>query len=151
MASAECDIELEDGEIIDLEDGEIDEDTRDQRRDILLSTESNTNIFSRFETQRENSNVYFVHHNLGPSSGRWETHGGPITPSQGRFPRGRTTPPRIMGGGSGKSSYSGNGPQVMDRGKSFAARRENTRKCILLFSYCVVRNFLLFEILVIWK
>jgi len=148
MASAECDIELEDGEIIDLEDGEIDEDIRD----ILLSTESNNNI-SRVEPQAysENSNVYFVHHNLGPSSGRWETQGGPITPSRGRFPRGRTTPPGVMRGGSGKSSHRGNGPQVMDRGKSFAAKRGNTRKCILLFSYCVVRNFLLFVILVIWK
>ena len=71
MTSAECDIELEDGEINDLEDGEIDEDIRD----ILLSTESNNNIFSRVEpcAYPENSNVYFVHHNLGPSSGRWET------------------------------------------------------------------------------
>ena len=148
MTSAECDIELEDGEINDLEDGEIDEDIRD----IPQSTESN-NIFSRVEPYAypENSNVYFVHHNLGPSSGGWETHGGPITPSRGRFPRGRTTPPGVMRGGSGKSSYRRNGPQVMDRGKSFAAKRENTRKCILLFSYCVVRNCLLFVILVIWK
>ena len=127
MASAECDIELEGGEIIKLEDGEIDEDIRD----ILLSTESNNNIFSRFAPQRENSNVCFLQNNLGPSSGRWETHGGPITPSQGRLPRGRTTPPGIMRGGRGKSSYRGNGRQVMDRGKSFAAKRENTRKCIL--------------------
>ena len=127
MASAESDRELEDGEIIELEDGEIDEDIRD----ILLPTESNNNIFSRFEPQRENSNVYFVHNNLGPSSGRWDTHGGPITPSQGRFPRGRTTPPGIMRGGSVKSSYRGNGRQVLDRGKSFAAKRQNTRKCIL--------------------
>ena len=139
MTSAECDTELEDGEINDLEDGEIVEDIGD----ILQSTESNKNIFSRVEPYAypENSNVYFVRHNLGPSSGRGETHGGPITPSRGRFPRGRTTPPRIMRGGSGKASYRGNGPQVMDRGKSFAAKRENTRKCILLFSYCVVMNF----------
>ena len=147
MTSAECDIELEDGEINDLEDGEIVEE------DILQCTESNNNIFSRVEPYAypENSNVYFVRHNLGPSSRRWETHGGPITPSRGRFPRGRTTPPGIMRGGNGKSSYRGSGRQVMDRGKSFAAKRENTRKCILLFSYCVVRNFLLCVILVIWK
>ena len=142
MTSAQCDLELEDGEINDLEDGEIvEEDIRD-----ILQSESNNNIFSRVEpyAHPENSNVYF--HNLGPSSGRWKTHGGPITPSRGRFPRGRVTPPGIMQGGSG--NY---GPQVMDRGKSFAAKGENTRKCILLFSYCVVRNFLLFVILVIWK
>ena len=143
MTSTECDIELEDGEKNDLEDGEIDEDIRE----ILLSTESNNNIFSRVEPYTENSNVYFIHHNLGSSSRRQETQDGPITPSRpsGRFPRRRTTPPGVMRGGSG------NGPQVIDRGKSFAAKRENTRNCILLFSYCVVRNFLLFVILVIWK
>ena len=137
MASAECDIELEDGEINDLEDGEIDED-------ILLPTESNNNVFSRLEPRQhaypENSNSQgvisrdFVHHNLGSSSGRWETHGGPITPSRGRFPRGRTTPPGVVRGGREKSSYRGNGRQVMGRGKPFAGNRGNTRKCILLFS-----------------
>lgn len=133
MASADYDIELEDGEINDLEDGEIDED-------ILLPTESSNDVFSRLEPRQEgtslrdhqdNANSHgvnnrdFAFHHSGPSPGRWEPPS-----NRGRFPRGRESPVTSRGRGRG---FRGNGREMTGRGKSFLARRTSQNRGIL---YC---------------
>ena len=141
MASIDGDIELEDGEINDLEDGEIDEE-------IFLPTESNSNIFSRLEPRQpdplreqrvfpENLNSLelnsrdFVSHNSGPLPARWNPRGGSLISSRGRFPRGRASPGTARGRGK---TFRGNGREMIGRGKPFPSKRENTRRCILYFT-----------------
>jgi len=135
MASADVDIELEDGEINDLEDGEIDED-------ILLSTESSNNVFSRLEPRqdllRDDNNSYgvnnrdFVFHKSGPSPGRWEPQRGSFAPAtRARFPREQKRgSPATLRGSRGKA-FRGNGRGMMGREKSFLAKRGDSRRCIL--------------------
>ena len=135
MASADYDIELEDGEINDLEDGEIDED-------ILLPTESSNDVFSRLEPRQEgtsfrdhqdNANSHgvnnrdFAFHHSGPSPGRWEPPS-----NRGRFPRGREGPVTPRGRGRG---FRGNGREMIGRGKSFLARRASQNRGILYCTY----------------
>lgn len=139
MATADGDIELEDGEINDLEDGEIDEE-------ILLAAESNNiNVFSRLEPRQQDSlrddnlNSYGVNNrdfgflNSGPSPGRWEPPGVTFTPpSRERFPtRGRASPVATRGRGK---AFRGNGREMKGRGKSFLDQRGNSRRRILYFA-----------------
>lgn len=129
MASEDGQVELEDGEINDLEDGEIDED-------VLLAAES----LSRLEhhqqhsvrDQHSNDNSYeaksrdfgFQESNVPPH--RWVTRGGYLNSSRGRFPRDRAIP-MARGRGRGKV-FRGIG-----REKTFPAKRGNPRRRILLF------------------
>ena len=137
MASVDYDIELEDGEINDLEDGEIDED-------ILLPTESSNDVFSRLEPRQEDplrdqqdsvnnshgvNNRDFVSHHSGPLPGRWEP---PL--NRGRFPRGRVSPLTARGRGRGRG-FRGNGREMTGRGKSFLARKASQHRGILYYTY----------------
>ena len=134
MATEEGEVELEDGEINDLEDGEIDED-------VLLVAESNNNVFSRLEPrqrdsllrdQQLNENCYGAkNRDLGfqgsiPSPDRWDTRGGS---SRGRFPRGRASP--TIRGGRSRKGFPGNGREMMGRGKPFPLKRGSPRTRIL--------------------
>ena len=139
MAAADCDIELEDGEINDLEDGEIDEE-------ILLSTESSSNVFSRLEPRHEDqlrdqqdninshgvNNRDFVFHRSGPVADRWELQGGSLTPaSRERFPRGRGSLVNVRGRGK---VFRGTGREMTGRDKSYLVKRGGQRRRILYFT-----------------
>lgn len=144
MATEDGEVELEDGEINDLEDGEIDED-------VLLAAESNNNVFSRLEPRDSllrdqylnlNDNSYgaknrdFGFQDSSPPPDRWITRGGS---SRGRFPRGRASP--TMRAGRARKGFPGNGRETMGRGKTFPAKRGGPRTCILcflnLYKFCV--------------
>lgn len=141
MASEIGEVELEDGEINDLEDGEIDED-------ILLATESNNSVFlplehrqrdSLLRDQHLNDNSYaeknrdFGFQDSSPPPDRWDTRG--VSSSRGRFPRARAS---VMVRGSrtrGKGFRgTGRGMISMRRGKTFSAKRGNPRSRILWFT-----------------
>ena len=136
MATEDGEVELEDGEINDLEDGEIDED-------VLLAEESNNNnIFSRLEPRERESLVRDQHltdnsygaksrdcsfQDSSPPPGRWGIRGGS---SRGRFPRGRVSP--TVRGSRARKGFPGNGREMMGRGKTFpAVKRGSPRTCIL--------------------
>lgn len=143
MATADCDIELEDGEIYDLEDGEIDEE-------ILLSTESSSNVFSRLEPrqhehllrdQQDNTdnvnshglnNRDFAFYRSSPVDDRWELQGGPLSSaSRERFPRGRESLVNVRGR---SKVFRGSGREMTGRGKSCLIKRGGQRRRILYFT-----------------
>lgn len=143
MATADCDIELEDGEIYDLEDGEIDEE-------ILLSTESSSNVFSRLEPrqhedllrdQQDNTdninshglnNRDFAFYRSSPVDDRWELQGGPLSSaSRERFPRGRESLVNVRGR---SKVFRGSGREMTGRDKSCLIKRGGQRRRILYFT-----------------
>lgn len=140
MAEADRDIELEDGEINDLEDGEIDEDIG-----ILLSAEASNNVLRRLEPRHvksssEKQDSYgvggndrnFVFQSSGPPPDRREPQVGSFgPPSRGRYPRRRgATTVR----GRGKNHFRGNELGVTGRGKAALGKRPIQRRCILYFT-----------------
>ena len=136
MATEDGEVELEDGEINDLEDGEIDED-------VQLAAESNINVFSRSEPRQHDSFLRDEHLNdnffgvkgidfgFQDSSppvppGWWDTR---IGSSRGRFPRARASP--TARGSRPRKGFSGNGREMTGRGKAFLAKRGSPRTRIL--------------------
>ncbi|XP_067021110.1 zinc finger C3H1 domain-containing protein-like isoform X4 [Acropora muricata] len=134
MAEADRDIELEDGEINDLEDGEIDEDIG-----ILLSAEASNNVLRRLEPRHVKSSSEkqdshgiggndrnFVFQSSVPPPDRREPQGGSFgPPSRGRYPRRRgTTTVR----GRGKNHFRGNELGVTGRGKAALGKRPIQRR-----------------------
>lgn len=127
MASEDRELELEDGEINDLEDGEIDEDVPSAREsnnnDLYLLTHRHDQHSTReqyssdnpFETKIRD----FGFQQFNPPPDRWETRGGSFGSFRGRFSRQR-------GRGRGKV-FRGNG-----REKTYPTRRGNMRRRILL-------------------
>jgi len=140
MASEIGEVELEDGEINDLEDGEIDED-------ILHAGESNNSIFLPLEYRRQrdsfvrdqhlNDNSYgeknrdfgFQDSSLPPN--RWDTRG--VSSSRGKFPRARASA-TMRGSRTRGKVFRGTGRHMSTgRGKIFPAKRGSQRSRILWY------------------
>lgn len=140
MASEIGEVELEDGEINDLEDGEIDED-------ILHAAESNNSIFLPLEYRRQrdsfvrdqhlNDNSYgeknrdFGFQDSSPPPNRWDTRG--VSSSRGKFPRARASA-TVRGSRTGGKVFRGTGRHISTgRGKTFPAKRGSQRSRILWY------------------
>lgn len=127
MASEDRELELEDGEINDLEDGEIDEDVTSAREsnnnDLYLPTHRHDQYSTREQYSSDNpfdTKIRdFGFQQFNPPPDRWETRGGSFGSFRGRFSRQR-------GRGRGKV-FRGNG-----REKTYPTRRGNMRRRILL-------------------
>ena len=147
MAAEIGDVELEDGEINDLEDGEIDED-------ILNAAESNNSVFLPLEHRRQrdsfvrdqhlslNDNSYaeknrdFGFQDSSPQPDRWETRG--MSSLRGRFPRARGSA-TLRGSRTRGKGFRGTGRRMMStgRGKAFPTKRGSTRSRILWYFICL--------------
>ena len=147
MAAESGEVELEDGEINDLEDGEIDED-------ILNAAESSNRIFLPLEHRRQrdsfvrdqhlNDNSYaeknrdFGFQESSPPPDWWETHGAS---SRGRFLRTRASA-TVRGSRPRGKGLRGTGRHMIStpgRDKAFPAKRGSTRSRILwyfMFQFC---------------
>lgn len=153
MASEIGEVELEDGEINDLEDGEIDED-------ILHVAESNNSIFLPLEYRRQrdsfvrdqhlNDNSYgeknrdFGFQDSSPPPNRWDTRG--VSSSRGKFPRARASA-TVRGSRTGGRVFRGTGRHMSTgRGKTFPAKRGSQRSRILwyfIFQFCTESRLIL--------
>ena len=139
MAAEIGEVELEDGEINDLEDGEIDED-------ILHAEESNYSVFLPLEHRQRDSFVRDQHLNdnsyaeknrdfgfqgSSPPPNRWDTRDAPS--SRGRFPRARASA-TARGSRTRGRGFRGTGRHMSTgRGKTFPAKRGSQRSRILWY------------------
>ena len=140
MAAEIGEEELEDGEINDLEDGEIDED-------ILHAAESNNSVFLPLEHRQRDStfvrdqhlndssyaekNRDFGFQDSSPPPNRWDTRGA--SSSRGRFPRARASA-TARGSRTRGRGFRGTGRHTSTgRGKTFPAKRGSQRSGILWY------------------
>jgi len=141
MAAEIGEVELEDGEINDLEDGEIDEDllpVAESRNSVFLPLEHRRQRDSFIRDQHLNDNSYaeknrdFGFQVSNPPPDRWETRG--VSSSRGRFPRTRASA-TARGSRTRGRGFRGTGRHMIPtgRGKAFPAKRGSTRSRILWY------------------
>lgn len=147
MAAEIGEVELEDGEINDLEDGEIDEDilhVAESKNSVFLPLERRCQRDSFVRDQHLNDNSYaeknrdFGFQGSSPPPDRWETRG--VSSSRGRFPRSRASA-TVRGSRTRGRGFRGTGRHIIStgRGKAFPAKRGSTRSRILwyfIFQFC---------------